>query len=246
MTGFAVQIFTFGPMIEPAFFLGGIPISEPISCLTDWLVAIVAFAAFWRLRKKQFVASPARNWWLGYFLMLGFCTFFGGLFGHALLLNGPFGMMKMPGWLFGMGSVVCMEMAFFWLSTSFLDKKWQFFLPRIIAVQAILCLFMVVGRLKFDWVQMHAFFGVAFVVGPLAGLIFQKTGHRGSREIFRAIGVMMLASLVFSLKIGQLGHFCHVDWAHLLWAVATFFFYRAAVFFLEMEPSARPGLQPTD
>src|ERR1039458_2527470 len=90
--------------------IGCIKIMEPVTVLTDLIVAVVCFYAWNRLKRKNNSGNIVFTLYRYFFLGMGLSTTLGGLIGHAFIqyLSFPW---KLPGWILSMVSVALAERA---------------------------------------------------------------------------------------------------------------------------------------
>ena len=67
---------------QPSIEVFGILLQEPVTTLTDLLVSIICFYAYWKLKKHSIPGGTIFYMNL-YFLFMGLGTAFGGLIGHG-------------------------------------------------------------------------------------------------------------------------------------------------------------------
>ncbi len=216
-------------MHQPDFYFFGLRISEPTNALTDFLVAAICFRIFFELRKMRPDERLFVIFLRSFFGLLGLSMLLAGFFGHAFLWAGPFVAMKLPGWLAGMAAAFCMERAAIerargLFSASVFEKlslgSWLALAVFLVAV---------VFFEQFKWVQIQASWAFLGIVLPVS--FFQNSKKKGcaaSRQILLGIGVLALASLVFSMKWAFCRWFNHNDIGHVLMAGAVFFFGKGA------------------
>ncbi|MBE0654263.1 MAG: hypothetical protein IH594_10730, partial [Bacteroidales bacterium] len=104
----------------------GIRILEPVTTLTDLLVAAVCFYAFFKLMRinRPELHFKFMSW---FFLSMGIATTFGGLIGHGFLYMFSFAW-KLPGWLTSMLSISLLERASIQYAKPLIKPKFRTFL----------------------------------------------------------------------------------------------------------------------
>ena len=94
-------------MTQPSIEVFGISIGEPVTFITDVLIAVVCFYAYFCLHQRKH-AGQVQFFFKYYFLLLGLATLLSGLFGHAFLhIFGP--GWKVLGWIVSIFSVAAFE-----------------------------------------------------------------------------------------------------------------------------------------
>ncbi len=205
--------------------LWNVRIDEPIVTITDLLVSVVCFLAasfLFKIKPKSKVLKSFRL----YFLLMGFATLFGGIFGHAIYyILGP--AWKLPGWLISMLSIVFIERAAIFHSAKIFKPKWIKILSWINIIEFIIFLFLTLYTLNFSFVEYHAAYGMLVVVLSLEGYLFFKTRNLSSKIILWGNGFVALAGLVFMNEWSIHTWFNHLSLSHTLMAVAALLFYKA-------------------
>ena len=67
---------------NPTIYFGTLRIDEPITALTDILISVVCFYAFYKLKNKQNKTS-VRLYFKQFFILMGVSTFLGAFFGNS-------------------------------------------------------------------------------------------------------------------------------------------------------------------
>src|SRR5689334_6647575 len=89
--------------------IGGIIVNEPMTAITDLLVAGVCFYAFFK-RTGHVKYEWTHVFFRYYFLFLGLSTLYGAVIGHAFIHYFGF-EWKLPGWIMSMIGVALIERA---------------------------------------------------------------------------------------------------------------------------------------
>ena len=96
-------------LVQPSIYICNIRLDEPVTTITDLVVSVMCFYAFYQLN-----SIPKKNkvhWNLKYyFLSMGLATLIGGVIGHGFLYLFSFAW-KLPGWLTSMFSIALLERA---------------------------------------------------------------------------------------------------------------------------------------
>ncbi|MEM9931495.1 MAG: hypothetical protein AAF840_16935, partial [Bacteroidota bacterium] len=165
---------------QPSIELFGLLIHEPVTALTDVLVAIICLVAYLKLN-----AMPQRSQVHGlfkyYFLSMSAATFLGGVVGHALLHYVPF-YMKLPGWITSMLSVALLERAVIQYSRKWIDPKVGAFFAKLNIAELLTFLVLSLVTLNFQFVLVHAAYGMAIVVAGFGGFVYYKERSLGSKQ----------------------------------------------------------------
>ncbi|MDX5320620.1 MAG: hypothetical protein LPK45_05950 [Bacteroidota bacterium] len=210
-------------MKGPSLDFGSFQVEEFTGTLTDIVIAVIAFYAYYRIK----IASGEKgtrellSW---HFLLLGMGTLLGGILGHGF---GTFlgSMGKLPGWLLSIVSVFMLELTLIRLSGSFFSPKAYRLLYSLSLSIGLACFLLTAWSQRFFWVGMHTAYGLLFVVGLLGFKLWMKNYFRRAvRHFWIAIACSACAAAVFGLKISPLLWFNHLDLSHVFFMGSTWFF----------------------
>jgi hypothetical protein len=162
-----------------------------------------------------------------YFLLfMGFSTIIGGILGHGFLyVTGLWG--RLPGWFISMVAVALMERAAI-MHTRPLVKLWAgnllSFLNYIeLAVLATLTF----TTLNFIFVEIHAIYGLLFVVFMLELYVYRKSKDSSGPYFFLGTAFGVLATIVHELKWGINFWFNYNDVTHVIMLPSVWYYYKA-------------------
>lgn len=207
---------------QPEIELFGVRILEPVTSLTDILVASVCFYAFWRLRKEK-VSGRSAKYMQFYFLLMGFATFFGGMIGHAFMyaVNEYW---KLLGWYISMISVAIIERSAIQYARRLIKPSLGKVFMAINIVELVTFIIIIAATLHFRFVQAHAAYGFLVVVFSFHLFTYVKTKDEGSKLFLKSIMVLFVAAFVFNYPVVLHEWFNHRDLAHVLMAIGTYLF----------------------
>lgn len=211
---------------QPSVYWLGLRIDEPITTLTDLLVSVVCFYAYYRLSKHP-VSNNSLTYFRYYFLLMGLATLLGGLIGHAFLYAFSFSW-KLPGWIVSMFSVALIERSAIDYAKPYVTPKIGSFFLRLNIIELITIMSITLYTLNFKWVEFHSGYGLLAIVFPFHAYVYFKTKNIGSKTMMIAVGIASIAALVFMNKISAHVWFNHLDISHTLMAVAAYVFYKGA------------------
>ncbi len=200
----------------------GILIQEPMTALTDLLVAGVCLYAFSKLRPT----NPSVKLLRYYFLTMALATAYGGIVGHAFLGYLDFGW-KVPGWLMSMISVALLERAAITHAKPLLNKKHGNFFTLLNSVELLVLTIIVLATLNFKFVEAHAAYGLLVIVFSFEVFIFKIKRAESSLIFLLATGVAALAALVHLSQFTIHPWFNHLDLSHVLMAVSAYVYFLA-------------------
>lgn len=213
----------------------GILIQEPMTALTDLLVAGVCLYAFSKLRP----VNPSVKLLKYYFLTMALATAYGGIFGHAFLHYLDFGW-KVPGWLMSMFSVALLERAAITHAKPLLNKRHGNFFTLLNSVELLVLTIIVLATLNFKFVEAHAAYGLLVIVFSFEVFIFKIKRAESSLIFLLATGVAALAALVHLSQFTIHPWFNHLDLSHVLMAASAY------VYFLAGRKLERDPFTPTN
>ncbi len=211
---------------QPSIAISGLIIHEPVTALTDVLVAIICFVAYWKLNKLA-PRGEVHTLFKYYFLSMAAATFLGGFVGHALLHYVPF-YMKVPGWVVSMLSVALLERAVIQYSRKWTKAKIGAFFSKLNIFELLLFLGLSLLTLNFQFVLIHAAYGMAIVVLGFAGFVYYKERSLGSKQIITAVLISAVGAAFFVFQIGISKWFNHVDISHVFMMIASVYYYFGA------------------
>lgn len=217
--------------IHPSVEIFNVRVDEPMTVLTDLVLALVSFYAWFRIRKMD-SSEKVKPYFNYFFLTLGFAALSGGLLGHAFLYRlAP--AWKLVSWIFTLASVAILAQGLTLLARPLLRPSLIRLTSRVNMLVLVLALFYTLWTLAFSGVKYYTIFGMVVVVGSFSWLIFQKTRGRGMTQFMFAVGIGILSAVVFSYDWGLGPWFNHNDISHLILSVSTFAIYKGAVAIME-------------
>lgn len=212
---------------QPSVYPFGIRIDEPVGTLTDVIVALVCFFAFYQLNRRN-LPGRSQLYFRYYFLLMGIATLSGGLIGHGFLYALNFGW-KLPGWVIGMISVALVERSAIAHASPLIRTRIGkfFFVVNLIEMLAIISVTMT--TLDFTWVQLHSGYGLLAIVATFHGYTYYRTRDKGSLVIITGVAITAIASVVFINKLSIHTWYNYLDISHTLMAFAAYVMYRGGL-----------------
>ncbi len=200
--------------------------NEPITVLTDLLIAVVSLLAYLKLRKLE---RPSRMiaYFVFYFLMFSISTFTAGIVGHAMI-NHIDMAWKLPGWISGMLAVLLLSLAGIEHLYASDKQTLKFYLSHFIVIGSAGMIILTFITLDFRIVVLHAVILLLGIVMPLNLIQFLRSGNRGSLFLVGGVLTATIAAIIFSLKISVAVWFNYNDISHVIVALSTFIFFLAA------------------
>ena len=217
--------------IQPSIEILQVRIDEPITTLTDLILATICFYAFFRIRKLQ-VTDRIKWYFKYYFLTLGLGAVSGGVFSHAFLYRLSDGW-KLVSWILTMGSVALIAQGLIEIARPMLRPWFPRLVSRFNFLIFAMAIFFTVWTMAFSPVKYYTIYGMLVVVGSFSYYIYRKTGNMGMLVLMGAVGVGFLSAIVFSFEWGLSPWFNHKDISHVILIISAFSFYKGAVLIMD-------------
>lgn len=208
---------------EPYIYILGIRIDEPVTVVTDLVVAGICILAFIEILRNN---SPAksRSFYALFFLLLGVGTTAGGLFGHAFLYR-LHPAWQLPGWLISMAATSLIVMGSFETNRKSLHP-WLAFTVIILNISIFLVFaIIVILSIDFIYVVIQIAFNLLVLLLTLQIIGWVKRRKAGHLLFTGAIGIMIVAALIFLMKLSINTWIDHNGISHFLMAVSALFFF---------------------
>ncbi len=214
-------------MLQPSVYLFGIEIQEPITVATDFLVTIICFYSYYKL-KNTGPANRTTKFIKWYFILMGIATFFGGLFSHAFLyaFNEYY---KIPGWFFSMFAIMLIERSAIIYSKNLIPQSLSKFFLKFNIIELIVIMAFTAYYLNFKYVEFHCVYGFIVVVFSFHFYTYLKTKDKASKIMLYVILSMLFAMLVFNYPIIIDKWFNEKDFAHVIMAVSSIILLKSAL-----------------
>jgi hypothetical protein len=212
---------------QPSISPFGICIDEPIAMLTNIIVALICFYAFYQLNKRK-LPGRAQLYFRLYFLLMGIATLLGGVIGHGFLYALSF-EWKLPGWIIGMLSVGLIQHAAIAHARPLIKPHIGNYFLIVNLTELLTLIIVTIISLNFKWVELHSVYGLLAIVSTFHAYIYYRTRDKGSLTILAGLAITGIASLVFKNKLSISSWFNYQDISHTLMAIATYVLYLGAV-----------------
>ncbi len=202
--------------------LFGITILEPITLITDSILAGLCLLFFFKISKIAKTSYLAKNW-RGFFLWLGLSTFLAGI-GH--------GFMHYTGkWLLIVAWISAGLITYFNQAASIMqveNKKWRRLLMYSILFQLLVVSLLVLFTQKFIFVTINSVVGVAGLVLfiRIRDVILFKNKH--SKYVILAICVGFFSAVAHTMQLSVSEWFNYKDIGHVILMISALFFYKGA------------------
>lgn len=216
----------FDNFIQPSIEILNIRIDEPITLLTDLLLAAICFYAYSQIRKLDY-KGRSKWYFKNYFLILGLGAMSGGLLGHAFLYRLS-DVWKLVSWILTIGSVTLMIHALLEVSKPLVKPLVSKTIFWVNVLLFALVLSLTLWSMAFTPVKYYVSFGMVVVAGSMCYYIYSRTGNRGGLVIMAAVGVGILSTVIFSFQWGLSPWFNHNDISHVILSFSAYYVYKGA------------------
>lgn len=195
-------------------------IHEPVTLLTDYLLAILGVGFAWRIRRQASLGNLAVRWWILALLAMSISAFVGGSY-HGFAPN--FTSSLAAAWWKCVLILVCF-IGFLMggsLIREIVRRDRQRMWNGIVIAKFMLSVGAVMACPKFLVAMVD--YSLAMIAWAAAALFFRRAW---SGWMLASVGLSALAGWVQQSRMGFSTHFNHNDVYHLIQALALVGFYR--------------------
>lgn len=224
---------------QPSIELFDLKVMEPVTTLTDLIVAATCFLGVWIIYRNK-VKGKTVMYMKWYFFVMGLATLMGGLIGHAFLYAFSFGW-KLTGWYTSMIAITLIERSSIEHARKYIKPLYGNILLVVNIIELFTFMTITAVTLDFKYVEIHSVYGLMIVVFSLHLYVYLKTRDKGSKMILYAVGVVALAALVFNLPISLHKWFNHNDLAHVLMVIGTVILIKGTFYMKEVKKQIPPS-----
>ena len=212
---------------QPSIEVFGILLQEPVTTLTDLLVSIICFYAYWKLKKHSIPGGTIFYMNL-YFLFMGLGTAFGGLIGHGFqyLFSENW---KILGWFISMFSIMLIERSAIIYAKHIIKPALGKLFLQLNIFELVVMMGFAAYTLDFKFVEFHCVYGLLVVVFSFHLYTYIKTKSMGSRYVLQAIVILAAAMFIYDFPIVLHAWFNHHDLAHVIMAFSSILLIKAAI-----------------
>lgn len=186
--------------------------------ITNGLIAIFSFWAFFSLRKESTISI----YWKMFFFFLAFSMTFGAM-GHTFFEY--FGMLgKTPSWVLGTVATVCSSFAILQYNQRIeFSNAWVIF----VYAKGVILLVLSLVTLKFIFVAIDTIVSYLLFTGYYAYRL-KNIGFKGMKYMLIGVGILLPSAFIFLFKINISRWLDKNDLSHLLMLGGIIFFYIGA------------------
>ncbi len=217
------------PVLNPSLWLGSFELREPVTTLTDFLVAITSACILIYFIKWKGNKTKNFNLYKIYFLCYTIGMTSAAWLGHGFQAYiSP--RWKMIGWI--MSSIALV----FFLSASInhlenrlntkIIKGFKAFL--VLKLIVFISLVIIPSTSSFKLVQIHSTIDIVGLALPLHFLNYKWNQSKGSLRIMIAIFYALIPGMIFSNQISVNHWFNYHDISHVMMAIFIFLMFRGA------------------
>lgn len=213
---------------QPSIYLGSLLVEQPVTTLTNIVVAGYCFYVFARLRPFK-SAHSSYSLWRSYFMLMGWSTLLGGIITHGFMYAFE-DVWKLPGWYFSMmASSILAYLVLRFNKNIIATRLWNIMLV-VLVLESMAVAYLTAWDIKFLYVAIHS--GFAMLIYVLGISIYAyRTGVKRSLHLQLMLSVLVtgLASVFFAAEWGVSKWFNHVDMSHIFIYLGIYFLYRTTI-----------------
>jgi hypothetical protein len=205
-------------ILNPSIFIGNFEWREPITTLTDFLVAIVALGGFLKHRKLKGVKTSSYVYFKYYFLCFAVGMTSAAWLGHGLQAYvGP--EFKRIGWVFGATGLLLFGLGTFKLFK--ITNSFRLVLKVLFLSQYVIFIFLMLypSYSDFKFAQLNSTISLIGFILPLHLFNYSKFKSLGSLMIVFNIVYAIIPGLIFTNQISISKWFNYHDISHVLMAI---------------------------
>ena len=212
---------------QPDLYIFNIRVMEPVTSLTDVIVGVICFYAFWKMKKANLLGRKF-SYLKWYFMLMGIATCIGGLIGHGFLylFNDHW---RLVGWITSMIAVMLIERSSIEHASKLMHPTLGKVFLFINIVELLTLMILTIYNLHFKFVELHTVYGFIVVVFSFHLFTYIKTKDKGSLQMIYTVLTLLLAMYAFNKPVVLHEWFNHRDLAHVVMAVATFMLLKATL-----------------
>ena len=210
-------------ILNPTIYLGSFEGRDPITTLTDFLVAIVAIFGYYKFKSYKGIKSSNFNFFKFYFLCFAVGMTSAAWLGHGLQAYvGP--EFKRIGWICGATALLLFGLGSFDLIKTQFNKTAYKVLKFLFVGQYFSLVFLMLNPSTSDFIlaQLSSTLSLIFFIFPIHLYNFLKTKHIGSSYIVLTIFYSIIPGFIYNNQISVNKWFNFHDISHVLMAIFMF------------------------
>jgi len=218
-------------VIQPGIEIFGFILMEPMTVITDLLVSVVCFWAWFKLKGQT--PNNATKFGRSFFFFLGWAAALGAIFGHGLIhLNKPYPWtyyLRLVGWLTSMLSVGFMERSAISHAANLVKPNVKKFFLGLNVAEMVLLTIITIATVKFIYVEVHSAYGFLFIILGFHLYNYRKSKNKGSKLMLLNTVVLLITFFIYNTPIIPHVWFNHRDLAHIFMAISSYIMYLAVL-----------------
>lgn len=214
------------PILNPSMVFSSFEIREPITSLTDFLVALTAMYAVYRFFSYKGEKSEHYNTYRTYFIFLAIGMTSAAFLGHAFQAYiSP--RWKSLGWMLSSTGQLFLVIA----TINQMGYKWSLKLRRNIKTLVFLkyitfiSLVLIPATSSFKLVQVNSTLDLVFTVLPLQFIFYRDHKMTGTLVVISALIYAMIPGMVYTNELSVDRWFNYHDISHVMMAIFVFFMF---------------------
>ena len=225
------------PIINPTLIIGDFEWREPITTLTDSLIACVCIFAFILFSRYKGEKSESFIYFKAFFLCFGVGMLCSAWLGHGLAAYVP-PRSKVIGWVINSAANLFLGLATLREISHLLKPNITRWIKVIFIAQvSIFIIFMIIPKTSFfGLAQLCSIVSLIGMMLPMHIFNYFKTRSSGSKLFMIAIGMGVLPGIIFNTQLSVNHWFNYHDISHVVMAAIVFVMFLAARRFSFLKP----------
>ena len=205
-------------------------IYEPMTAVTDLVIAAVSFYAYFRLRRRWPAPASCERYYLLFFLLMGISTVLGAFLNHAFAYCFPPGDRNMlPNWLTNILAVGCYALAMIGRADQVRSLPLRKPLAVAVAVETVIMMVLTLWKVSFLYAEIHIGLILYVFSLPLQIRLWKDGRKPEIRRAWAGTALMTLLPVVLVLHL-HIGTWMNdFDISHLIITAAMYCYYRAGL-----------------
>ena len=207
-------------ILNPTIYIGNFEWREPITTLTDFLVAIIAGIGFFKFNSYKGAKSSSSNYFKFYFLCFAIGMTSAAWLGHGLQAYvGP--EFKRIGWICGSSGLLFFGLGSFIEIKDQIKKPFYLTLKYLFITQYITFVFLMLNPSSSDFIlaQLSSTISLIAFIFPIHVYNYLKTKAKGSAFIVLTITYSIIPGLIYNNQLSINKWFNYHDISHVLMAI---------------------------
>lgn len=215
------------PLQNPSIELFGVRIDEPVTMVTDIIVALIGIIGFFKITSTN--NSRHVKLYSYFFLWTGLSTLIAGIVGHGFLYK--FGYEgKMYGWVLGIIGTGFTQFAVLYHVKENISKMAFSVLLILSWIEVVAAMIVLFIARTFVVVEVHAAFGLVGMVTILESINYFKTRSQLSLCMIIGVSFTAVAIIIHVTKISISKWFNYMDIGHVFLGIAVLIMIKGVLF----------------